>query len=75
MAEHQVQLDMFGPIVELIWQLAKGGTVIDDRLWRVTCDLVDAVTRRWHEPDHGIWEERRARRSRLSAEDDRRGYP
>ena len=24
--------------------------------------IVDAVTRRWHEPDHGIWEERRARR-------------
>jgi trehalose-phosphatase len=57
-ANRQVQLDVFGPIADLVAAFAdlRGGL---DR-WLVTLveDMVEAVSRRWHEPDHGIWEAR-----------------
>ncbi len=59
LAEHQLQLDMFGPIVDLIHRLGDEGVFLTDRLWDLTRALVDAVCQRWREPDHGIWEERR----------------
>ncbi|NLE78703.1 MAG: trehalose-phosphatase [Rhodococcus sp.] len=61
-ANQQVQLDVFGPIVELISSLAhhrKASGVADalsDRDWELVCAMVEAVERRWFEPDHGIWE-------------------
>ncbi|OYD67939.1 trehalose-phosphatase [Rhodococcus sp. OK302] len=66
-ANQQVQLDVFGPIVELIGHLAdareKAGVSIarvssslSDRDWELVCAMVEAVQRRWFEPDHGIWE-------------------
>jgi trehalose-phosphatase len=57
-ANRQVQLDVFGPVADLLAHLAdlRGG--LDP--WQVTLlgDMVEAVSRRWHEPDHGIWEAR-----------------
>jgi trehalose-phosphatase len=61
-ADQQVQLDVFGPVVDLIWKLAEAGVPIDDETWLLVQDMVVAVSRRWHEPDHGIWEERRPQR-------------
>lgn len=61
-ADSQVQLDVFGPIVDLIHRLAVRGNPIDDDLWQLTQDMVHAVATRWHEPDHGVWEERRPQR-------------
>ncbi len=64
-ANMQVQLDVFGPIVDLIATLAharerKGVTapelVLPDADWELVCAMVSAVQRRWTEPDHGIWE-------------------
>src|SRR5690606_24901537 len=51
LAEHQLQLDMFGPIVQLVHRLAHAGVVVTDRLWGLVGSLVDAVVRRWSEPD------------------------
>ncbi len=56
LAEHQLQLDMFGPIVQLVRRLTSGGAPLTDRQWDLVRLIVDAVTHRWHEPDHGIWE-------------------
>lgn len=61
-AEHQVQLDIFGPIVDLIHRLGEYGLPVSDEAWRVVRAMVEAVSRSWREPDHGIWEERRPRR-------------
>ncbi len=61
-ADQQVQLDVFGPVVELAHRLASHGHVITDDIWQLVHDMVAAVSRRWHEPDHGIWEERRPQR-------------
>ncbi|MFE5706617.1 trehalose-phosphatase [Rhodococcus koreensis] len=61
-ANQQVQLDVFGPIVELIHDLSharekQGAPVaLNDRDWELVCAMVEAVERRWFEPDHGIWE-------------------
>lgn len=61
-AAHQVQLDVFGPIVELIALLAERGEALSSEHWRMTRSIVDAVAARWREPDHGIWEVRTNRR-------------
>jgi len=61
-AEQQVQTDVFGPITELIWRLGRAGAPLDERHWRLVELLVDAVGRRWQEPDQGIWEIRAAPR-------------
>jgi trehalose 6-phosphate phosphatase len=62
LANTQVQLDVFGPVVELIVALAQCRGELSDRDWQLVCAMTEAVTRRWHEPDHGIWEERSAAR-------------
>jgi GH15 family glucan-1,4-alpha-glucosidase len=62
LAEHQLQLDMFGPVVDLVHRLGGAGVFLTDRHWELTRAMVDAVCHRWREPDHGIWEERRAPR-------------
>jgi trehalose 6-phosphate phosphatase len=61
-ADQQVQLDVFGPIVELAHRLARHGEPVTDDIWQLVRDMVAAVSRRWQEPDHGIWEERRPQR-------------
>lgn len=64
-ANMQVQLDVFGPIVDLIATMAaarerKGISdpvrVLPDADWELVHAMVSAVQRRWQEPDHGIWE-------------------
>jgi trehalose 6-phosphate phosphatase len=62
LASQQVQLDVFGPIVELIAVLARHRGYVDEASWQLVEAMCEAVTRRWHEPDHGIWEERRTPR-------------
>ena len=61
-ASHQVQLDVFGPIADLLARLADSGAALSSEHDRLMESMVTAVARRWTEPDHGIWEARRARR-------------
>jgi trehalose 6-phosphate phosphatase len=61
-ARGQVQLDVFGPIAELVWQLLLAEAPISSEHWRLVEAMVQAVEARWHEPDHGIWEIRKPRR-------------
>ncbi len=61
-ARGQVQLDVFGPIAELVWQLLLAEAPISSEHWRLVEAMVHAVEARWHEPDHGIWEIRKPRR-------------
>jgi len=61
-AERQVQLDVFGPIVDLIWLLHTAGAPLSGQHWKLVRAMVGAVEARWAEPDHGIWEIRKAPR-------------
>ena len=58
LANQQVQLDVFGPVVDLVVALSEARGKLTDDDWRMVGAMAEAVARRWHEPDHGIWEER-----------------
>ncbi|MER7015787.1 trehalose-phosphatase [Saccharopolyspora sp. NPDC000359] len=58
LADQQVQLDVFGPVVELVAHLAQATGRIRDVDWELVTAMATAVSQRWFEPDHGIWEER-----------------
>ena len=61
-AAAQVQLDVFGPVVQLISDVAHSrkrrgvAQPLTDADWNLVSDMVFAVASRWVEPDHGIWE-------------------
>ncbi|MCQ3806358.1 MAG: DUF5911 domain-containing protein [Acidimicrobiaceae bacterium] len=59
---HQLQLDVFGPVVELIHNLATAREVISGKHWLLVEAFVEVVEQRWTEPDQGIWEIRSAPR-------------
>ncbi len=61
-ASRQLQLDVFGPIVELVHALLESGAPLSAEHWRLVDAMVSAVATRWKEPDHGIWEIRGPRR-------------
>ncbi len=61
-AAYQVQLDVFGPITDLVALLAERGAPISPDHWRLVRAMVQAVEARWMDPDHGIWEIRSDRR-------------
>jgi trehalose-phosphatase len=58
LANQQVQLDVFGPVVDLIDGLSDVRGKLTDDDWRMVEAMARAVAARWREPDHGIWEER-----------------
>lgn len=55
-ADSQVQLDLFGPVVNLVHLLLENGEAVSAEHWHLVEAMVLAVSRRWHEPDHGIWQ-------------------
>jgi len=62
-ASHQIQHDMFGAVLDLMWQLTEAGgeataAIIADEMWSLATTLAEAVSYIWSFPDHGIWEER-----------------
>jgi len=57
-AESQVQLDMYGELLDLSWQWHQHGRSPDDDYWNFLHSLIDETARTWHQPDKGIWEMR-----------------
>jgi trehalose-phosphatase len=57
-ANRQLQLDVFGPVADLIAAVVDRRGRLRAQEWRVLEAMVEAVERRWHEPDHGLWEAR-----------------
>jgi GH15 family glucan-1,4-alpha-glucosidase len=55
-AESQLQLDVYGEILNLTWRWHQRGHSPGDDDWRFMVELVDAAAERWEEPDRGIWE-------------------
>jgi pentatricopeptide repeat protein len=55
-AATQVQLDVYGHLVDLSWRWHQRGHSPDDDYWRFLVDLVEAAASRWGEPDRGMWE-------------------
>ncbi|MGH8792209.1 MAG: trehalose-phosphatase [Stackebrandtia sp.] len=61
-ANRQVQLDVFGPVADLVAAVADRRGSLTEFEASVVTSMADAVERRWHEPDHGVWEARQAPR-------------
>jgi GH15 family glucan-1,4-alpha-glucosidase len=55
-AENQVQLDVYGLLVEQTWRWHQRGSSPDDDYWRFLLALIDAAAEHWQDPDRGIWE-------------------
>jgi len=57
-AAPQRQLDVYGAIVQAIYETLRHDGVLSATDWRAVCAIVDHVCDVWDEPDHGIWEYR-----------------
>ena len=57
-AARQLQLDVYGELVEHTWRWHQRGRSPDDDYWRFLLDIIETTAERWQEPDHGIWEMR-----------------
>jgi GH15 family glucan-1,4-alpha-glucosidase len=57
-ASEQLQLDVYGELLDLAWQWTKRGQHPDADYWEFLTQLIETAARRWREPDRGIWEVR-----------------
>ncbi len=57
-AQSQLQLDMYGELVELARRWHDRGHSPDDDYWEFIVETVSAAARLWHKPDQGLWEMR-----------------
>lgn len=60
-AAHQLQLDIYGELIDSIYLYDKYATPISYDLWTQLRQMLDWVSRNWELPDEGIWEVRGGR--------------
>jgi GH15 family glucan-1,4-alpha-glucosidase len=61
-AADQLQLDMYGSLMQTVWLYVQAGEPLDRDTGRRVADIADYVATTWAEPDSGIWEVRSAPR-------------
>ncbi len=61
-AHGQLQLDIYGEVVDAVHAFTVRGGRLDRGTRRMLAGFGDTVCRRWSEPDEGIWEPRGGRR-------------
>ena len=61
-ATTQLQLDVFGEVMDVLHQARRRRIEPDDQSWAVQRVLLADLETRWREPDEGIWEVRGPRR-------------
>jgi GH15 family glucan-1,4-alpha-glucosidase len=64
-AVDQLQLDIYGALIDSIYLYDKWGQPISSDLWDRVCALVNWVCDHWDQPDEGIWETRGGRKNFL----------
>ncbi|MGA2127826.1 MAG: glycoside hydrolase family 15 protein [Xanthobacteraceae bacterium] len=57
-AYRQLQLDVFGEVMDALHQARCGGLAAGDESWAVQRAVLDHLEAIWREPDEGIWEVR-----------------
>lgn len=60
-AYRQLQIDIYGEVLDALHQSREKAIPPEDWSWRLQEELVGNVERIWQEPDAGIWEARHAR--------------
>ncbi len=66
-AASQLQLDIYGALLDSIYLADKHGSPITYKTWERTARTLDWVCENWDQPDEGIWEIRGERRHFLSS--------
>jgi GH15 family glucan-1,4-alpha-glucosidase len=61
-AQQQLQLDIFGEMIDALYQARRGGLPEAERAWSIELTVLDHLAAIWREPDCGIWEIRSAPR-------------
>ncbi|MFI7500791.1 glycoside hydrolase family 15 protein [Streptomyces sp. NPDC049687] len=64
-AADQLQLDIYGALIDSIYLYDKWARPISSDQWDDVCALVDWVCDHWDQPDEGIWETRGGRKNFL----------
>ena len=57
-AVEQLQLDVYGEVVDALYVGRKAGLAPDAASWMLECALVEHLEKIWRQPDNGIWEVR-----------------
>ncbi|WP_137283430.1 glycoside hydrolase family 15 protein [Halorussus salinisoli] len=57
-AEDQLQLDIYGEILDAVYEISRYGLDVDEDDWEAVRAVVDYVCEVWDRPDEGIWEVR-----------------
>jgi GH15 family glucan-1,4-alpha-glucosidase len=61
-AVNQFQLDVYGEVMDCMYQGRRDGLPDDEPTWKFARALVEHLESAWREPDEGIWEVRGPRR-------------
>jgi GH15 family glucan-1,4-alpha-glucosidase len=61
-AYSQLQLDVFGEVMDTLHLAARQGIPHDDDAWRIQKTMIHCLADIWDQPDEGIWEMRGPRR-------------
>jgi len=61
-ASEQFQLDVYGELLDALYQCARAGLHLDEADWPVAKALLQFLESAWERPDEGIWEVRGPRR-------------
>ena len=64
-ATSQIQLDVFGELMDTIYLFDKYGQNVMYSFWQNVEKLIDYVCKNWQNADHGIWEVREVKRHYL----------
>jgi len=57
-AHAQLQLDVYGELIDAFHQSRVAKLKLDDGSWDLECTVLDHLAEVWDQPDHGIWERR-----------------
>ena len=57
-ASDQLQLDIFGELIDSMYLADKHGPGLSLEAWDNLCELIDFVCQNWDRPDDGMWEVR-----------------
>jgi GH15 family glucan-1,4-alpha-glucosidase len=66
-AYSQVQLDLYGAILDAAYLYNKHGAPLDHDLWKNLRRILGWLSENWQNPDHGIWEVRGGKRQFVSS--------
>jgi len=59
-AHAQLQLDVYGELIDAFHQSRVAELKLDDGTWDLECHVLEHLAEVWNEPDSGIWERRSA---------------